>query len=346
MGARARRAATRSSPRPSIDFGTIDAFVESVAGRNAGRSRTLSGLPRADTCSSSARCGRLAPGERSTSPGSTPDLDVRPARLVPRGRPSLRLAAGAGRDARSRGHRQRRRRVGALGGRACASARRAPADGDTVAEHPPRSWGLAARGATIEAGTPEFDFHLVDKIEVWSDDAGCTSTSRPSPRSGIRRPRSRGTRRSSSPTIVEDAVVQVMTYLIENETAALIVPSRFIAQLHPHFREVMQVLAVQAADEARHIEVFTRRARLKRSQLGLSTIGGQASLKTLVDEPRVRDRVIPAVGARRGHVPVAALVHRAICAGPRHGGRGQARGAGRGATRRVRPRASRPAFEP
>ena len=76
-----------------------------------------------------------------------------------------------------------------------------------------------------------------------------------------------------------------MTYLIENETAALIVPSRFIAQLHPHFREVMQVLAIQAADEARHIEVFTRRARLKRAELGLSTIGGQASLKTLVDEP-------------------------------------------------------------
>src|SRR5438552_1737628 len=47
----------------------------------------------------------------------------------------------------------------------------------------------------------------------------------------------------------------------------------------------MQVLAVQAADEARHIDVFTRRARLKRDELGLSTIGGQASLKTLVDEP-------------------------------------------------------------
>ena len=76
-----------------------------------------------------------------------------------------------------------------------------------------------------------------------------------------------------------------MTYLIENETAALIVPSRFIAQMHPHFREVMQVLAIQAADEARHIEVFTRRALLKRKELGLSTSGGQASLKTLVEEP-------------------------------------------------------------
>jgi hypothetical protein len=87
------------------------------------------------------------------------------------------------------------------------------------------------------------------------------------------------------PREIEDAVVQIMTYLIENETAALLVPSRFVSQLHPHFREVMQVLALQAADEPRHIEVFTRRALLKRAELGLSTADGQASLKTLVEEP-------------------------------------------------------------
>ena len=75
------------------------------------------------------------------------------------------------------------------------------------------------------------------------------------------------------PDEVEDAVVQLMTYLIENETAALMVPARFVAKLHPHFREVMQLLAIQIADEARHIEVFTRRALLKRTELGLSTVG-------------------------------------------------------------------------
>jgi hypothetical protein len=76
-----------------------------------------------------------------------------------------------------------------------------------------------------------------------------------------------------------------MTYLIENETAALLVPVRFLGRLHPHFREVMQLLAIQAADEARHIEVFTRRARRTRDELGLSTAGGQASLASLFDEP-------------------------------------------------------------
>ncbi|MDX1980071.1 MAG: hypothetical protein SFV51_07375 [Bryobacteraceae bacterium] len=154
----------------------------------------------------------------------------------------------------------------------------------TVADHPPRCWGLAARGAVVEAGTPEFPFLLSDKSEVWADDAArlyaqaVANQWDPAEAVPWDAP-------FELPPEVEDAVVQLMTYLIENETAALIVPSRFAAQLHPHFREVMQVLAIQAADEARHIEVFTRRALLKRNRLGLSTAGGQASLKSLVEEP-------------------------------------------------------------
>jgi hypothetical protein len=153
-----------------------------------------------------------------------------------------------------------------------------------VVTHAPRRWGLAARGATVEAGSPEFDFQLVDKVEVWSDDAARlyaqAVAAQWDPKTAIP-----WDARFELDDDVEDAVVQIMTYLIENETAALIIPSRFIAQLHPHFREVMQVLAVQAADEARHIDVFTRRGLMKRDHLGLSTIGGQASLKTLIDEP-------------------------------------------------------------
>jgi hypothetical protein len=45
------------------------------------------------------------------------------------------------------------------------------------------------------------------------------------------------------------------------------------------------LLAIQVADEARHIEVFTRRATLRGGELGLSTVSGQQSLKTLLDEP-------------------------------------------------------------
>jgi len=80
-------------------------------------------------------------------------------------------------------------------------------------------------------------------------------------------------------------VVQVMTYLIENENAALLVPARFLGQVHPHYREVMQLLALQCADEARHVEVFTRRVTLRGAEPALSTAGGQASLQTLFGAP-------------------------------------------------------------
>jgi len=153
-----------------------------------------------------------------------------------------------------------------------------------VVERPALSWGLSARGAQVEAGAPEFDFDLVHKDEVWTDDAAriyaAAAANQWDPETAID-----WTAPMEHPEEVEDAVVQVMTYLIENEMAALLVPARFLARIHPHFREVLQVLSVQMADEARHIEVFTRRATLNRGELGLSTTGGQTSLKTLFDEP-------------------------------------------------------------
>jgi hypothetical protein len=154
----------------------------------------------------------------------------------------------------------------------------------TPVEHAPARWGLAARGALVDAGAPELDLPLADRREVWADEAARlyaqAAAAQWDPATAIP-----WDAPADHPAEVEDAIVQVMTYLIENETAALLVPTRFLGRLHPHFREVMQLLAIQAADEARHIEVFTRRAKLRRSELGLSTAGGQASLATLFDEP-------------------------------------------------------------
>ena len=153
-----------------------------------------------------------------------------------------------------------------------------------VRERASQTWGLAARGATVEAGAPSFEFQLNERTELWAEEAeriyARAAAAQWDPATAID-----WDARFELPHAVEQAVVQLMTYLIENETAALVIPARYVAQIHPHFREVMQVLAIQAADEARHIEVFTRRALLKNSRLGLSTVGGQSSLKTLIDEP-------------------------------------------------------------
>ena len=160
-----------------------------------------------------------------------------------------------------------------------------PRQFEAVVDRPPAKWGLAARGARVEAGGPEFHFRLNSKGEVWADSV---------PRLYLQAAAAQWDPSTvidwdatfSLPPEIESAVVQVMTYLIENETAALLVPAKFLAQVHPHFREVMQLLAIQVADEARHVEVFTRRAALRHTgELGLSTASGQLSLKTLLDEP-------------------------------------------------------------
>jgi TusA-related sulfurtransferase len=149
---------------------------------------------------------------------------------------------------------------------------------------PAASWGFAARGASVEAGGTPFHYPLATQELVWSNN--------------VPKLYAQAVKAQWNPNValdwdtpvaldeeIERAIVQVMTYLIENENAALQVPARFIAQVHPHFREVLQLLAIQVADEARHVEVFTRRATLRGQEMGLSTVSGQQSLRTLLEEP-------------------------------------------------------------
>ncbi|SDZ21096.1 hypothetical protein SAMN05444365_10782 [Micromonospora pattaloongensis] len=155
---------------------------------------------------------------------------------------------------------------------------------DTVARWPPGHWGLAARGALLEAGGPEPAYDLDDRDVVWADLAPrlyahaaagqwdpATAVPWDSP--------------FTLPTDIEAAVVQIMTYLVENEQAALVIPARLLTRIHPHFREVVGLLAVQAADEARHVDVFTRRALHTGGRMGSSSAGGRASLASLLAEP-------------------------------------------------------------
>jgi len=155
---------------------------------------------------------------------------------------------------------------------------------DAPAEDAASGWGLAARGATVEAGSPPFFFALHRRDELWAATAGelyrQAAAAQWDPATAID-----WDAPFELPDAVEAAVVQVMTYLIENENAALLVPARHLGQIHPHFREVLQLLALQCADEARHVEVFTRRATLRGHRPALSTAGGQASLRTLFDAP-------------------------------------------------------------
>lgn len=160
-----------------------------------------------------------------------------------------------------------------------------------IVRRPPAHWGLAARGALVEGGAasppgaqPAALFDLDDRDVVWADLAprlyAHAAAAQWDPGTAVD-----WTAATELPADIEAAVVQVMTYLVENEQAALVIPARLLARVHPHFREVQQLLAVQAADEARHVEVFTRRALLLGGEMGTSAAGGRASLETLLTEP-------------------------------------------------------------
>lgn len=156
------------------------------------------------------------------------------------------------------------------------------AEGELPAPQAAPAWGLAARGAEVEAGGPSFAFALSQRDELWAATAGALyrqgAAAQWDPETAV----DWSVPLALDPAI-EAAVVQLMTYLVENENAALLVPARHLGQVHPHYREVMQLLALQCADEARHVEVFTRRMTLGGHGPGRSSAGGQASLRTLFE---------------------------------------------------------------
>jgi hypothetical protein len=170
------------------------------------------------------------------------------------------------------------------GGRWALASRAGSAELGSVADHADGSWGLAARGTWVEAGGPTPRFALDHKDQIWADDAvrlydrALSSQWDPATAVPWTAPR-------AHPAAIEHAVVQVMAFLVENEQAALVVPARFLGQIHPHFVEIQHLLAVQIADEARHAHVFARRGALDEPPETLSTAGGRASLQTLLDEP-------------------------------------------------------------
>jgi hypothetical protein len=152
-----------------------------------------------------------------------------------------------------------------------------------ISEGADPTWGLAPRGARIETGGPTFAFTLRQKRDVWAHELNAIYT-----QATANQWSARDVPWSELPKLapeVEAAVAQIMTFLTENEFAALYVPARFIPRIHPHYREVVEVLAMQVVDEARHAEVFTRRAEQGGAGLGTTAASGQLSLKTLLEEP-------------------------------------------------------------
>ena len=141
--------------------------------------------------------------------------------------------------------------------------------------------GFAPRGAAVEAGGPAYPFDLVERDRVAPPEvmslyeqaiAAQWDASRDVPWAKVGK---------HAPEI-DAAVRQIMMFLAENELSALYLPSKFISRIHPAYVEVAMFLATQLQDEARHIDVFLRRARLA-GGLAISSVTTSRSLLSLLE---------------------------------------------------------------
>ena len=144
------------------------------------------------------------------------------------------------------------------------------------------SSGFAPRGARVEPGGPRYPFTLLDRDHVAPPEVAKLYDQAVSaqwnaitdiPWSKV----------PKLPDAIERALGQVFTFLAENELSALYLPSKFISRIHPAYAETAMFLSTQMADEARHIDVFLKRARAGGGGLGVSSATTSQSLLSLLE---------------------------------------------------------------
>ncbi len=152
-----------------------------------------------------------------------------------------------------------------------------------VLEEAPVTNGFAPRGAVVERGAPAYPFTLNRKREIWAETladlyeqakAAQWDATKDIPWADLK----------PLPEELEWATCQLMTFLAENEFSALYIPAKFLPRINPHYMEVALLLASVMNDEARHIEVFVKRALANGGGLQYSAASAELSLLTLFEQ--------------------------------------------------------------
>jgi hypothetical protein len=142
--------------------------------------------------------------------------------------------------------------------------------------------GFAPLGSVAEQGAPMLEWRLHERRRVWAPDVGELAEQA----SAEQWDASRAIPWEAAeglPEPLDRAVGQVMTFIAQNEYAALYVPAAFLPQVHPAYVESLMWLASHVHDEARHVEVFTKRALMCR-QGGYALASTERSLRSLLEE--------------------------------------------------------------
>ena len=142
------------------------------------------------------------------------------------------------------------------------------------------SWNMRPRGAAAREAVPRAGYYLRDKADTWSQNASLLYEE------AVQRQWSSATdipweTLKPLPDRVERAMCQFCTFLTEVEFIAGDVPGAWLPRISNEHYEVKLFLASQVMDEARHLDVFRKRALANGGGLLLSS--GNAGLRIVMD---------------------------------------------------------------
>jgi hypothetical protein len=129
-----------------------------------------------------------------------------------------------------------------------------------VPAHGSELGSMAPRGAFVPEGTPGLDMYTLNEMsEVWSENAAALYDE------AVMRQWNSVTdipwdKLEKLPDDIEKSVCQMCTGLTEVEFVAGDMPAKWMCHINHDFHEVKLFLATQIMDEARHLDVFRKRA--------------------------------------------------------------------------------------
>lgn len=154
---------------------------------------------------------------------------------------------------------------------------------DQIFDKAPLENGLLTRGIVTQENSPIYDFELSYKEQVWSNPVSVLYEEGKNLQWNATTDIPWNEIPELNP-VLEKAICQIMTYLVENEFSALYIPAKFISKINPYYMEVPLFLSSLMNDEARHIEVFTKRANAAGGGFQYSSEVTQRSLFSLFKE--------------------------------------------------------------
>jgi len=150
-----------------------------------------------------------------------------------------------------------------------------------VPDHAPRRT-MAPRGSDVDPDVPDLGYTINDKAEVWSDNLLDLYEEGVSRQWSATRDIPWGELPDLAPDL-EHSMCQLATVLSQVEMVAADFPAKWLWRINQDFVEAKMFLCTQVMDEARHTEVFRKRALANGGGLGRASAVVERFLQLILD---------------------------------------------------------------